>query len=64
MARPRIPDEDRRDHDFRLRLNESDAMALRRKAKMLGLAPTALAMVIIHSKINGVDDSIKFSIAC
>jgi len=61
MARPKIPESERREHDFRLRLNESDALAIRRKARLLGLPPAALIMSIVHSKINNEDDSIKFS---
>ena len=63
MGRPTIKANDRLEYDFRLRLNESDNLDIRKKAKILGVTPTTFIRMLVKKAIADFnDDSLKFSI--
>lgn len=51
MGRPRIDDADRHDHEFRLRLQENDAMLVRALSRKLGIAPAAFLRTVVRAKL-------------
>jgi hypothetical protein len=51
MARPRMIESEKHTHEFRLRLQEDDAILIRGLSKKLGIKPAELIRVMVRSKL-------------
>jgi hypothetical protein len=62
MARPRIPDSEKHDHEFRVRLQETDAMMVRAISRKLGIKPAEVMRILVKSRLESLPSGIDASI--